>query len=140
LLREEADLARCLHNTAAQLHPGGRFLIQIRNGWARQHSEPKQRVERRSIEEGEIVAVKDLVPQPPRETLLSLAFFAFAPGGVRTATEAAVLRNWSREELEAAAQDAGLAVHACYGGFDQSPFDPDASSDLVAVFVKPPAE
>lgn len=140
LLWEEADLARCLRNAAAQLHPGGHFLIQIRNGRAAPNREPKQRIEQRRIEGGEVVAVKNLVPQPPRETLLSLAFFAFTPDGVRTAAEAAVLRDWSRTELDAAAQEAGLAAQACYGGFDRSSFNPDASGDLVMVLVKPAVE
>lgn len=136
LLQEEDDLQECFDAAAANLSRGGLFLFQVRNGAAASALEPVQRIEHRTLEGAEVVAIKNLAPHPPCHTLLSLAFFAFVKPGVKTAAEAVLLRDWRREELEAAAGAAGLAIEACYAGFSKETFEPETSPDLVAVARK----
>ncbi len=43
------------------------------------------------------------------------------------------LRGWRRAELEAELREAGFREIAAFGGFDESPHDPETASDLVLV-------
>ena len=147
------DLAICLGNSLslldsldqldtvmsavyAALSPGGIFLLQIINYASAAVQQPRHRVERKTVGEAEIVAVKNLVPHEDR-TLLALAFYSVRNGQYASASETAVLMNLSREQVLDSAERAKFRVGAVYGGFDRSEYDPDASTDLVCILEKP---
>jgi hypothetical protein len=112
------------------------FLFQVLNYARSEAQQPRHRVERRSLSQGELIAVKSLLPHG-KYTLLALDFFLEkGPGRFETAGDTAVLRNWSREGLEDLAREAGLEPLESYGGFDRAPFDPSASADLIALLGK----
>jgi SAM-dependent methyltransferase len=134
LLASATDVTRTFAGVHDVLAPGGLFVVQVLNYAASTAEPPRHRVDRKESDGREVVAVKSLVPQGDR-TLLSLAFFAVGDT-VDSVSETAVLRHVDRDELERAATAAGLLVRGTYGSFNGTPYDPAASSDLIAVFEK----
>jgi SAM-dependent methyltransferase len=135
LVTEPADLAAVFHGVAACLAPGGRFVTQTLNYNAPAAQQPRHRIERATLEDGELVVVKNLVPHGDR-TLLNLGYFAVRTGGVDAVAETAVLRNWTMDELAAAAQCVGLSVMETLGGYNGQPYVPEVSTDIVVIAIK----
>jgi len=136
LLASEQDLAAMFAHLSGQLAPGGLMLTQTLNYAAPQAAQPRHRIEEVTAGDTTVTAVKSLVPRGNR-TLLSLTFFATQRDAVDTVAEAAVLRNWSIEELCRAIEQAGLDVRESFGAFDRSSYDPTQSPDIILRIVKP---
>jgi SAM-dependent methyltransferase len=135
LLQLDADLHRVFSLLGAALTPHGRFLAQLVNTTALSAQAPRHRVERKEIDEGHLVAIKSLAPQGDH-TLLTLAFFAGSLGRYHSATETAILRHWTREDLRAAGHGAGLVELEAFGDFTGTAFDTAQSGDLLTIFQK----
>ena len=136
LLNTEQDLRAAFARVRERLSPGGLFLFQILNYARPAAQEPRQRIERRTLPEGNLIAVKNLVPEG-EHTLLALNFFVEGEGGrFEASVDTAVLRNWSLETLVDVAGEAGLAEVELFGGFDRAPFDASVSPDLIGLFEK----
>jgi 2-polyprenyl-3-methyl-5-hydroxy-6-metoxy-1,4-benzoquinol methylase len=133
LLPSYSDVAATFASLRQRLSPGGLFLLQVLNYGLDKAQEPRHRVVRKEHDGAEIVAVKSLVPQEGH-TLLSLSFFASKGEEQACAAEAAVLLHLDRETLQSIAEERGFALDACWGDFEQTPFDEIASSDLIMVF------
>lgn len=135
LIHAEEDLEAVFSGLRAALRPNGLCLVQLLNYAAASAQLPRHRIERATADGEPVVAVKNLVPDGAH-TLLTLSFFVGA-GPERTAiSETTVLRNWSGEEIGAAAARHGLAVRETFGAFDGSPYQPVNSPDLLMLFVR----
>ena len=135
LLNSLDDVGNAFSAAAAVLAPGGLYAIQILNYAAAAAQQPRHRVERRTQADMELVAVKSLVPHN-KFTLLSVTFHRIRNGVHTSATDTTALLNLTREEILAAAENAGLHLDALYGNFNCSEYDPLNSNDLIGVFVK----
>lgn len=135
LLGDLDEIRQTFEHVKACLSCGGLFVIQILNTQSEQASQPRHRVERKSLETGSIVAVKNLVPHEGR-TLLSLTFFHLEGDRMTSVSENAQLLHLTLEQLCQIAEQTGLEVSNVYGGFDGSPYDSSASNDLVIVMRK----
>ncbi|HNT34313.1 MAG TPA: class I SAM-dependent methyltransferase [bacterium] len=114
------------------LSPGGLFAIQILNTQSEQASKPRHRVEHKALDDGSIVAVKNLIPHEGG-TLLSLTFFHLQGDRMSSVSETARLLHLTLEQISQIAEQSGLKVTNVYGGLDGSPYDPSTSGDLVVV-------
>ncbi len=132
LITEKADLAGVFKHVFHVLPPGGIFVTQTLNYRAPAAQQPRHRIERVTVGDENVVAVKSLVPEGDH-TLLSLNYFAQTPSGYETISEAAVLRNWTETELLDAAKQAGFLLLDMAGSYDQKPFEPDVSTDILLV-------
>jgi SAM-dependent methyltransferase len=132
LLNSRADVEAAFRSVADSLAPRGLFIVQVLNYAAASAQQPRHRIERKTRDNAEIVAVKSLVPQGDR-TLLSIAFFRREGDAFESATETAVLLHVGLEDIAAAAAQAGLEVVETFGGFDRSEYQAGTSSDLVCV-------
>lgn len=135
LIGSESDLDQVFERLRAHLSPGGLFVAQILNYARPTMRRTRHRTERHVADGREIVAIKSLVPQHGH-TLLTLNFFADQDGTIAAVSETAVLRNWSLEDLTAAAARAGLTVLDTFGSYHWQPFDPARSSDLILVMQR----
>ena len=132
VLTDTKDLGMTFRAVFSSLTQGGVFVLQILNYRGANARKPRHRIEHRRTGGADIVAVKSLVPHGDR-TLLSLSFYRTEGDDWTSLSETAVLKNWSKEDMENAAHAAGFTVKALYGGFDRSEFDPNESADLVIV-------
>jgi hypothetical protein len=135
LLASEDDLREAFEAVFERLADEGVFLFQTLNYERAQAREARHRVERRPLDAGELVAVKSLVPHGNR-TLLTLNFFADGESGVDTVSDAAVLRNWTRDELVATGEAAGFGVEGVWGGVDMRGYEAGESPDVIALLRK----
>ena len=136
LLPEPEDLRQTFDAIAVALAPHGLFLLQVLNYQSQAAQQPRHRVERKRVDDIDVVAVKNLVPHGDR-TLLSLTFLATDPGGaVKTFSETALLRNLDRERVLDTAAAAGFEAAAVYGGFDGEPYAAADSPDLICLLRK----
>ncbi len=135
LLGSVSEVAAVVAEVAERLAPGGMFAAQVVNNAAKGMGQPRHRVELKETEDGQVVAVKSLVPLGEK-TLLSLNFFHESAGSWESASDTAVLLHLAVEDFQAAAQEAGLQVAGVYGGFDRRAFDPGTSPDLIVVMAR----
>ena len=135
LVGSRRDVATVLRSVHAALAPGGVFAVQLLNYASASAQQPRHRVEKRTKEGTELVAVKSLVPHGDR-TLLSITFHVLSPDGYRSVSEAATLLNLSCDDMESAAETAGFDLISFLGGFDGAAYDPERSSDLLAVLAE----
>lgn len=127
-----------LQNCSTRLVPGGRVLIQGLNYESPKMQTPRVRVEQAPLQEGEVVAVKRFLPQ--QENTLMVITYHWAAQTLSDITETVLLRHWHYRDLALEAEKAGLIVEECLGGYDQSPYDPHTSPDLIITLVKPEAQ
>ena len=131
LLADIEGLRTCFKNTAAVLAPDGCFVLQILNYANPVLREPRQRAETAEFDGGEVLARKTFTPDGDRTTLL-LEYTVKRNGEAdQNTAETVHLRHWSLEDLRDAAHAAGFAVEEVQGGFDGTPYEADASNDLV---------
>lgn len=135
LLNTKHDLHAAFTSVFKALSPAGIFITQTLNYNTPTAREPRHRIERSKIGDEQVVAVKSLVPDG-NHTLLSLNYFAQTSLGYETISEAAILRNWTEEELLDAARHAGLAPLEVFGSYEKKPFEPEGSADILLVFKK----
>jgi SAM-dependent methyltransferase len=135
LLETRGDLPMMLKNLSEALAAGGYFIVHLLNYALPTAGEPRHRIERRIVDDTEVVAIKSLVPHKDR-TLLSLAFFSEAEGQYQSIADTGVLLHISLEDLSSAAETAGLKIVATHGAYDKSPFRPEFSADLIVVMQK----
>ena len=135
VLSTNEDLRRTFKSVFSSLGPNGVFVIQILNYQAGAHQKPRHRIERKKLDNADVVAVKNLVPHEDM-TFLSLSFFALSGDEHENIAETSVLKNWTQEELVSIAEDTGFSVEAVYGGYDRSDFNSEESNDLICVFRK----
>lgn len=149
LPQARADLVVCLGNSlsildnvqqaqsvtaavAGRLEPGGLFCVQVVNYFAEGMDRARHRVETRQLRDGNVVAVKNIVPHKEK-TLLSLSFFHETEGVYHTATDTAILLRLTLADFQTAAEKAKLTITGAFGGHDKRPFDPATSPDLIVV-------
>jgi len=135
LLPTSGDLERTFRAVYQTLAPGGIFFMQILNYRKTAFQNPRQRIERRTVDDTEVLAIKNLVPQDNR-TILTLSYVTRSGESSSLIAEHAVLTNWTADDLTTAAAAAGFAVHAVYGGYDKSSYDTEESGDVVLVVKK----
>ncbi len=138
LLTSVEDLRRCFAAVYDALSGGGRFLAQVLNYASPGNQKVRTRVEERTVNDSNVVAVKCLAPRG-KHTYLTLTYFVESGLNTTAASESAILSNWSLRDLTKAAQCAGLAVLETLGGFNGEPYNPDTSSDLVMICDRPSA-
>lgn len=127
-----ASVRRTLANAHSALAEGGRFVAQVLNYALPANQKPRTRIEERSIDGNNVVAVKCLAPHES-VTYLTLTYFIHSDAGTETVSEAAVQLHIDREILFAAALEAGFSEIEFFGGFDCQPFDLETSNDLIFV-------
>ena len=136
-LLPDADALRAAFRAVAEaLAPGGRYLAQVLNYAAPAAREPRRRIERRAIDGGQVTTVKNLVPEGDR-TFLNIAHLVATDVRTEMLSDTALLWNWDLAALEAAGEEAGLTLCETLGGFDESPYTAESSSDLITVFRRP---
>ncbi len=135
VLLTDDDLQRTFKSVFSSLVPKGVFVIQILNYQAMANQKPRHRIENKKVGIADVVAVKNLVPHRDM-TFLSLSFYAISGDEHESISETAILKNWTRDELVSAAENAGFAVEAVYGGYDRSDFNSEKSNDVICVFRK----
>ena len=136
LLPDADALHAAFRAVAEALAPGGRYLAQVLNYAAPAAREPRHRIERRAIDGGQVTTVKNLVPEGER-TFLNIAHLVAADGRTELHSDTALLWNWDLAALQSAGKAAGLSLDETLGGFDESPYAADRSSDLITVFRRP---
>ena len=132
LLDGPGDLRKTFASVHAMLESGGTFLTQVLNYALPANQKARTRVEERTIDDANVVAVKCLAPHGNR-TYLTLTYFVGSGNHTETISESAILANLHLQDLTVAAEDAGLAVTHTLGGFDRQPFDPGQSNDCILV-------
>ncbi len=135
LLTDTTDLQRFFTAASTALAPGGLLVTQTLNYDAEAMKRPRIRVERASVDDGDIAAVKRFLPGA-ESTLLSITYYAATRTAFMDTTETVRLRHWTTQALIDAAERAGLTADALFGGFDKSPFAKDAT-DIVFTAQKP---
>lgn len=120
------------HHAAA---PGALVVTQSLHFDADAMQRPRIRVERATLPEGELVAVKRFQPQRDR-TLLAITYHAATEEALTDIAETVTLRHWSDDTLVEEARRAGFAVEGVYGDYQRAPLLPDAS-DIVLCLQKP---
>lgn len=135
LLPNPDDLKKTFRAVYSSLSTGGLFFSQILNYRKPAFSEPRQRIERKKANGADILAVKNLVPHG-NKTILTLSYVTLSGESSGFTAEHAVLTNWTSDDLLAASAAAGFSVHAVYGGYDKSAYDPEKSGDVVMVLRK----
>lgn len=133
LLPGEAALTETFRAVCRGLRPGGLFLAQVLNFRHPAHTQARHTVSTKSWEGVEITGIKSMAPHG-NETLLALNFFAFSEGRFQTASDCAVIQHVHLETLESCARAAGLRPCAVYGGYDESIYSPETSTDLLLLF------
>ncbi|GMV91487.1 MAG: methyltransferase [Candidatus Hydrogenedentota bacterium] len=132
LTGDSASVRRTLANAHSALAEGGLFVAQVLNYGLPANQKPRTRVEERSIDGNNVVAVKCLAPREAK-TYLTLTYFIHSEDGVETVSEAAVQLHVDRAILSEAAQEAGFSEIEFFGGYARQAFDPGTSSDLIVV-------
>ncbi|HOH31436.1 MAG TPA: class I SAM-dependent methyltransferase [Candidatus Hydrogenedentes bacterium] len=117
------------------LLPGGVCVTQTLNYETPAVKRPRIRVERAEIEDGELAAIKRFLPKE-NHTRLSIDYLGVAPGDMFQASESFTLHHWTARKLSETAENTGLQVKGCYGGFDRKPFRED-TPDMVLTIQKP---
>lgn len=137
-LVDDEALRRFAAASARVLAPGAPLLLQILN-YDRIHERRMRAlpVNFRPHDEGELVFLRLMDPLPDGRVRFYPCTLVLRPGAeppleLEHAREV-LLRGWRERELAAALTDAGLRVERVLGGFDESPFAPLESSDLVLV-------
>ncbi|HDP35990.1 MAG TPA: class I SAM-dependent methyltransferase [Candidatus Hydrogenedentes bacterium] len=131
LLPNHEALRRFFAAVAAVLAPGGLLITQTLNYDAPAMKRPRIRVERESVEDGDIAAVKRFLPGHDG-TLLSITYFAATTGAFMENTETVLLKHWSAETLLAEAREARLTPEPLLGGFDGTPFRENSPDILLS--------
>lgn len=134
-LREREDLSRLFRGLRERLLPGAPFLLQVLN-----YDRILGRRERflplnfRPEDGGEAVFVRLMDPQEDGTVLFYPTTLRLRPGADPPVevvhTREIRLRGWRRAEIEALLEEAGFPERQAWGGFDESPWDPEAR-DLV---------
>lgn len=127
-----ASVHRTLANAHSALAEDGLFVAQVLNYALPANQKPRTRIEERSIDGNEVVAVKCLAPREAK-TYLTLTYFVHSGNSIETVSEAAVQLHVDRKILTAAAQQAGFSEIEFYGGYARQAFNPETSSDLIVV-------
>lgn len=129
LLGNLRDIDRTFRAVRESLSPGGLFLGQVLNYRSEKNQKPRQRIEKKNANSGEIVAVKNLVPHENR-TLLSLSFFSMGEAD-ESLSETAFLLNLSPEDISNAAHQADMETVETFGSFDGAEYDEATSPDFI---------
>lgn len=135
LLDSPDELPLMMKNLARVLAPGAFFVIQLLNYELPAAREPRHRVERKMLNDTEIVAVKSLIPHKDR-TLLSLAFYSEQNGRYQCIADTGVLLHISLDRIMVAATSAGFKIAATHGAYDESPFRAEFSTDLIVIMQR----
>lgn len=121
---DDAENVRVLHEIKRLLKPGGSFIIDYLNPpYVKAHLVPESERtdgsvlirEQRRIENGFV----------KKQIVLS-------EGGAERTYEERV-KLYDRERFEALLKEAGLAADRLYGGYDASPYEPEASPRMIFV-------
>lgn len=137
-LRERDDLLRMFQGLRERLLPGAAFLLQVLNydrifGRRERYLPPSFRPE----DDGETVFLRLMDPQEDGTVLFYPATLRLRPGAdppVEVVHSREVrLRGWRRDEIEAVLDEASFPDRQALGGFDEAPFDPAESRDLILV-------
>ena len=135
LVTDINDLHRVFHGVADVLVPGGCFVVQTLNYASSAAMKPRHRIEHARVDDTSIVAIKSLVPDGNR-TFLAMHFFVECQGAIRIVPDGAVLCHWSYEDLHACSDAMGFVLSGTWGGYDESPYDPNSSTDLIMAFTR----
>jgi glycine/sarcosine N-methyltransferase len=141
---DEAALAACLSDFAALLRPGGLLVAQNRNydRLLKDRARVMPLTARGGGEEETLfLRITDFPPPgSPQEESLTFTVITLRRRGNRWTQEAqsTPLRALRRAAVERALREAGFTGIQAFGGYDGSPFDPDASADLVVVARRGP--
>lgn len=146
----EDELRRFAQALARALAPGAPFLLQILN-YDRIHGKGVRALPVNfrpgaggdegsgdgSAPESEIVFLRLMTPLPDGRVLFYPTTLVLEPGAEQPVRvdhgKEVLLRGWRRAEVEAVFAGAGLEPERALGGFDESPFEPLESQDLVLV-------
>ncbi|HOC70528.1 MAG: dTDP-3-amino-3,6-dideoxy-alpha-D-glucopyranose N,N-dimethyltransferase [Candidatus Hydrogenedentes bacterium ADurb.Bin101] len=117
------------------LLPGGLCITQTLNYETPVMKRPRIRVEGAEVQGGEIAAIKRFLPEGDH-THLSIDYLGVALGDMLQASESFTLYHWNERQLSEIAENTGLQVKGCYGGYDRKPFRED-TPDMVLITQKP---
>lgn len=129
VLLDDADIAATFTTAHKYLAPGGRFVFESRNpaiDWAsRWHgSSTDLAVGRKRV----VISRKVLLIAPEYITWDTTYTLPDT-----TLTSQSTLRFLSNDQIAARLQDCGLHLDALYGDWDESPFQPNASDEMIFV-------
>jgi SAM-dependent methyltransferase len=137
-LQEREDLLRMFRGLREKLLPGAPFFLQILN-----YDRILGRRERflplnfRPEDDGETVFVRIMDPREDGTVLFYPTTLRLRPGAdppVEVVHSREVrLHGWRRAEIESVLDEAGFPERQALGGFDEAPFDPSESRDLILV-------
>lgn len=139
-LLETADLERLFSGLRRRLRPGASLLIQMLN-----YERILERGERHlplnfrpdDDGKGEIVFLRLMEPRDDGTMLFFPSTLRWRPDEDPplevVASKRVRLRAWMPDEIEAGLAGAGFADRRRLGGFDESPFEPAESRDLLVV-------
>jgi len=136
LLPDAAALRETFEAVARSLAPGGRFVVQVLDYARHIPGKAAHSVFTKDVDGVRVTAVKNLVPADG-VTFLNLGFFAQAGGETVRVGETAVLRHLGERVLRETATAVGLQTVGVFGGLTGEPLNPEQSTDVVMVLVKP---
>ena len=137
-LGDEERLRRFAVALAKVLEPGAPLLLQILN-YDRIHDRGIRSLPLsfRPHEEGELVFLRLMEPLPDGRVRFYPSTLLLRPGREPALTlersREILLRGWRHPEVEEIFREAGLRPERALGGFEDEPFDPSESHDLVLV-------
>lgn len=134
LVDGEEDLDLFFQGVAKVLLPGGLLITQTLNYDKPAMKNSRIRVEQEKVDDRQVVAVKNFLPEG-RRTRLTIHYFEAAPGLVRETREESTLQHWTVQQLQESASRAGMKVESSRGAYDGTPLTPD-STDLIFLFRK----
>ncbi len=135
LLESTQKVNAFFQSVCNHLLPGGICVTQSLNYEIPALKRPRIRVERAEMEEGELAAIKRFLPEGDH-TRLSIDYLGVASGDMFQASESFTLHHWTARRLSEIAENTGLQVKGCYGGYDRKPFRED-TPDMVLITQKP---
>lgn len=131
LLTNQADQARCLHNVADHLDPGGAFVVEAMIPDDRMYDRG-QRIHVHDVQ-SDAVWFEAARYDPSRQQLRSVNII-MRPDGTRFYP--AILRFVTPAELDLLAKAAGLILESRWDDWDERPFAPN-STGHISVYRKP---
>jgi len=138
MLPTHDDVRQALAAISRQLEPRGMAFVHAVNYHPLEIGQPKHKVARKELPDGEAVVVKNMIPTG-RDGAVLVAFGYFVRRSARWTVwgSESTLLNLSERFLVDAASRAGLSVEGEYGDYDRSAFNMEISPDLLLLLRKP---
>jgi hypothetical protein len=138
VILEEDDLKALFQTLRYNLKAGGRAVFESRNpdfDWA-SHWHYDMTLETETY--GNVRERRDIISYEPQGLMsfdLCYDFPAFHDQPAQRLISESTLRFWTKEEVEAAAHEAGLLKRSLYGDWDKKPFDAQTDEEMIFIYT-----